>query len=208
MTRSRTLTDQQIAEITTRYAAGGITQYELADEYGVSQSTIRYWAVPGAREKISETIRRTTDPDRKRENLRKWRAENRERYLASRRAWWAANREREIQRQRDKRAALDDARRAAVSESHRRWFEKNPGAGSEHRSIRRARERAASVERVYRAKVWQRDGGICGLCGEAADPADWHLDHVVPIARGGEHSYANVQVAHPGCNRKKWANAA
>jgi 5-methylcytosine-specific restriction endonuclease McrA len=35
------------------------------------------------------------------------------------------------------------------------------------------------------------------------DPANWHLDHVVPLSRGGEHSYANVQVAHPFCNLSK-----
>lgn len=28
-------------------------------------------------------------------------------------------------------------------------------------------------------------------------------DHIVPLAEGGEHSYANVQVAHVFCNRSK-----
>lgn len=62
---------------------------------------------------------------------------------------------------------------------------------------------ATFVERVERSVVWERDGGICGICGEAADAADWHMDHVKPLARGGEHSYANVQVSHPRCNRQK-----
>jgi len=34
------LTDRQVAEIRTRYDAGGISQYRLAAEYGVSRATI------------------------------------------------------------------------------------------------------------------------------------------------------------------------
>jgi hypothetical protein len=32
------LTETQVAEIRARYAAGGVTQYELAPEYGISQA--------------------------------------------------------------------------------------------------------------------------------------------------------------------------
>ena len=35
------------------------------------------------------------------------------------------------------------------------------------------------------------------------DPQCATLDHVVPIARGGGHTRANVQAAHLGCNLKK-----
>lgn len=35
------LTEKQVREIRKRYAAGGISQYALADEYGVSQPTIK-----------------------------------------------------------------------------------------------------------------------------------------------------------------------
>jgi 5-methylcytosine-specific restriction endonuclease McrA len=31
------------------------------------------------------------------------------------------------------------------------------------------------------------------------------LDHVIPISAGGEHSKANTQLAHLGCNAKKQA---
>jgi 5-methylcytosine-specific restriction endonuclease McrA len=27
-----------------------------------------------------------------------------------------------------------------------------------------------------------------------------HVDHVVPVTRGGEHSYANTRAAHGVCN--------
>lgn len=34
------LTDDQVAEIRRRYAAGGVSQQKLADEYGVNQTTV------------------------------------------------------------------------------------------------------------------------------------------------------------------------
>lgn len=39
-----------------------------------------------------------------------------------------------------------------------------------------------------------------------ADPIE--VDHIVPISRGGSHTYDNLQAAHANCNRKKWAKAA
>lgn len=86
----------------------------------------------------------------------------------------------------------------------------DPRARARHRdatAARRARVRGAFVERVYRSVVWRRDEGVCGICGKPADPLDFHVDHVVPLALGGAHSYANVQVAHPFCNRSKGARA-
>ncbi len=70
-------------------------------------------------------------------------------------------------------------------------------------AVRRAQIRGAWVEDVDRTVVWKRDQGVCYLCGRAADPQQWDLDHVHPLSKGGEHSYANVAVTHPSCNRSK-----
>jgi len=54
-----------------------------------------------------------------------------------------------------------------------------------------------------RSKVWEEESGICGICGEPADPNRWHLDHIVPRSLGGLHIRSNVQVSHPACNMSK-----
>lgn len=48
--------------------------------------------------------------------------------------------------------------------------------------------------------------GICGICGVAVDPIDFHVDHIIPVARGGCTTYKNSQPAHPACNYAKGAN--
>jgi 5-methylcytosine-specific restriction endonuclease McrA len=44
---------------------------------------------------------------------------------------------------------------------------------------------------------------VAESCKECVDVDDWHLDHVKPLSKGGEHTYANV--AHPKCNLSKGA---
>ena len=86
-----------------------------------------------------------------------------------------------------------------------KWLDANPGKSAEYAAARHARLRGQFVERVYRSVVFKRDRGLCGICRKAADAANWHLDHIVPLSRGGEHGYANVQVSHPFCNVSKGA---
>lgn len=73
-------------------------------------------------------------------------------------------------------------------------------------SAREARKKAAFIEHVDPRIVFSRDQGICGICRIATDPLKYEVDHIIPLSRGGTHGYANVQLAHPLCNRKKWAN--
>lgn len=76
---------------------------------------------------------------------------------------------------------------------------------------RKARERAATVEAVDPIVVLERDGWQCRICGIATprskrgslDDDAPELDHIIPLAAGGEHSYRNTQCACRRCNREK-----
>jgi len=72
------------------------------------------------------------------------------------------------------------------------------------------RKRGAFVADVSRTAVFERDGWECQLCHRAVDPSLRYpnadaasLDHIVPLARGGTHEPANVQLAHSRCNSSK-----
>lgn len=69
----------------------------------------------------------------------------------------------------------------------------------------RHRLRGGRYEPVSRSSLFERDQGRCHLCGRPVDPTNWHADHVVPVELGGDHTLANLAVAHPECNASKGA---
>jgi hypothetical protein len=89
----------------------------------------------------------------------------------------------------------------------RRW-----AADSRHK--RRAWKAAANVVEVISPDVvFKRDHYRCQLCGAKTNGKHPHprsptIDHIVPLALGGDHSYLNVQCACYACNTRKGANAA
>lgn len=54
-----------------------------------------------------------------------------------------------------------------------------------------------------RTEIWNRDRGICGICGRKARKNNWEADHIWPWSSGGETTVENGQVSHPWCNRDK-----
>lgn len=75
---------------------------------------------------------------------------------------------------------------------------------------RRAVSRDITADKVERLIVFDRDRWTCQLCNMPVFrvfrwPAPWSasLDHVLPLSRGGEHTYQNTQLAHLRCNLRK-----
>jgi len=89
------------------------------------------------------------------------------------------------------------------------WFAAHPGERERLHYLagvrRRTREYNAYVEDVERIVVWERDNGVCYLCGDTVSFYQMHLDHVIPISKGGEHSYVNIKATHGDCNQRKSA---
>ena len=70
-------------------------------------------------------------------------------------------------------------------------------------------------------KLTQRDKGVCKICGREVDINDYYysdegyfiagnnypsIDHIIPLAKGGTHTWNNVQLAHRYCNSIKSDN--
>lgn len=90
-------------------------------------------------------------------------------------------------------------------------------ARSKDKRIKRMRhvvvDRNITLDRLYK-----RDNGKCYICGRTCDWDDCHtrkdgtfiannnypsIDHVVPLRKGGKHSWSNVRLACRGCNSVK-----
>jgi hypothetical protein len=58
-------------------------------------------------------------------------------------------------------------------------------------------------ERIDMATLVQRDKRRCWLCTEYVRDDERTIDHVWPIAKGGQHIWSNVRLAHRRCNSAK-----
>jgi 5-methylcytosine-specific restriction endonuclease McrA len=72
-----------------------------------------------------------------------------------------------------------------------------------HRARRLNPNRRSSLSPGVRQAVIARDGLTCGLCGDPVELADVHIDHIIPVARGGDDWPGNLQVTHSACNVRK-----
>lgn len=100
------------------------------------------------------------------------------------------------------------------SENRKRGdIRRNTGVRDSHRH--RARKYGCDYDSsVTLPKLIKLKGLRCGICGGMCDPNDhaWTIymgpmsptiDHIVPMSKGGGHTWDNVQVAHAICNSYK-----
>jgi 5-methylcytosine-specific restriction endonuclease McrA len=161
--------------------------------------------------------------------LREYRAKNRDALIAKARARYKANPEifraqkrkswmkkPEVYRERcrqyhaasaDKRRAHRDKHRDRYQADWRRYWARDKARASRRlyrsKTRRRAAEQSIQWESIDRVEIYNRDGGLCRYCGLAVTEKGWHMDHIVPVAKGGPHIKSNVCVSCPGCNLKK-----
>ena len=59
------------------------------------------------------------------------------------------------------------------------------------------------IGRRLRLAIARRDEYSCQHCGIAGSLNDFHLDHIVPVARDGQTVFNNLQLLCPACNWRK-----
>jgi 5-methylcytosine-specific restriction endonuclease McrA len=120
------------------------------------------------------------------------------------RAWHAANQDRD---RADQRRWRENGGAAAI----RAWRVANrERANAVDRIAQQRRDaikRGVFVEDVQLDVLFVRDCGTCQLCRkpvvERSGQMGPSIDHVIPLSKGGEHSYANTQLSHLLCNSQK-----
>lgn len=94
---------------------------------------------------------------------------------------------------------------AYCRESAARWKQQNPErVAAYHRTSRARRLRAPGSHTGADVRAqYDRQNGLCYYCGEAVG-GKYHVDHVIPLARGGSNSPDNLVIACPRCNQTKY----
>ncbi|MDM8008717.1 MAG: HNH endonuclease signature motif containing protein [Phycisphaerae bacterium] len=80
---------------------------------------------------------------------------------------------------------------AAVKKANQTLVDRGAGLPTRH------------IPRDVRQRVWQKYNGACANCG---DTQYLEFDHIIPVAKGGSNSEANVQLLCRRCNLKKSDN--
>lgn len=161
-----------------------------------------------------------------------WVLENREGSRAIKARWSAANPEKvkaarvayraDKAADRERRAAYRLANHAKVAAQQSAWYEKNkaevkarmrantkrwavqnPDKRAAGRMLRRAREQCGARRMSgFDRFVMEEAAAACKRREEMhGDP--FHVDHIVPLAKGGEHRYDNIQVIPASLNMWK-----
>lgn len=144
---------------------------------------------------------KTEDSRRKRREYARQRySENKDRINAQLREYYAKNKKRFSEVARAWRLANPDKFRAI----QQRWQEKNPTNILARAARRRAQVRqvggtfsAADIARIGRRQWWK-----CVYCGDDIS-MKFHVDHIIPVARGGTNYCGNIQILCASCNRSK-----
>lgn len=98
-----------------------------------------------------------------------------------------------------RRVALYPKRRWTRDRERILWGVSHLINASEHR----ARRGRPTVSAARRLEILARDGEVCRYCGQTEGP--FHIDHIVPVSRGGSNRDDNLCVACAPCNLSKSA---
>ena len=87
-----------------------------------------------------------------------------------------------------------------------KWESRHPHRNAEHSALWRSRILATTIEAINYNKVILSADGKCQICFEPFEDGQIHIDHVIPLSRGGTHTYDNLHATHALCNQRKWAH--
>jgi len=62
---------------------------------------------------------------------------------------------------------------------------------------------ATTATMQFRAEIWYRGQGRCGICGQPLDPNEMHIDHAMPRREDGDDTLENLRAVHPRCNLRR-----
>lgn len=105
------------------------------------------------------------------------------------------------------RKGWNAGRKNKIREANRVNRARNPETFRLHQSKRRALKRGATVNlksiKTWTSKVRSNIFSVCYYCGNVLDTRLIHIDHIIPLCKGGPHSVENLCVSCAPCNLSK-----
>lgn len=165
-----------------------------------------------------ERRRRAINPEKNKAKLYRWRANNPEKVKATQKRWRAKHPEynkkyyathKEEDRERGRR--WQENNKAKVSARQRRWKANHPEEARAREKANTARRRSANgsftardVRLQIKAQTDKKGVLHCWWCDKPIKDK-YHVDHRIPIKKGGSNNPGNICIAHVKCNLSKGA---
>lgn len=143
-----------------------------------------------------------THKDQHKESVKKYKAKNAEIIRKKNAAYRAMN----AKKLKETELAWRNANKERIRATGDRWRKNNPEAAREIVRTRRARRASVggTLSTGLREILFKKQKGKCACCGLPLG-MDFHLDHIIPLAKGGENIDSNIQLLRATCNRIKAA---
>ena len=93
--------------------------------------------------------------------------------------------------------------RESTADVKRAWWQSNSDRVAIYGHARRVRVTYKVTVRDLR-RLMTRQSGRCTLCDDDLAKVQAHLDHIVPLSKGGTHGIGNLQYLCQPCNSRKY----
>jgi 5-methylcytosine-specific restriction endonuclease McrA len=102
-----------------------------------------------------------------------------------------------------KNAAYNATHPESVKKRAGTWAKSHPEQTQAFCASRRARvANATIVESISLEVLAVRDNWTCHICKKKVTRKTWSHDHLIPLSKGGNHTYLNVALCHQRCNSR------
>jgi 5-methylcytosine-specific restriction endonuclease McrA len=169
------------------------------DSFGTRKSNPdgkQFWCIPCLKEYNGKYYQ--ANKERLKENVSKWVSANRETSRAIKKKWSDANPEK--QKKAIKRWQEENEEQFLAT--RKKWRQDNKEYLRVHCINRRRKLAEGSLSKNIVETLMEKQKGICTCCLKPLN-GDYHIDHIIPVAKGGSNTDENVQLLHSRCNMIK-----
>lgn len=89
-----------------------------------------------------------------------------------------------------------------ITKYRKAWTKKDYAKNPTKALLKYHARRAETTNKIISKDIYNWKSKICGICNTLIE-GKFHIDHRIPLIKGGSHTLDNLQLAHPICNMIK-----